>query len=183
MKWNQGVHNEMVYFTGNIPSGTYDQDRLANLSLGFAAFDIGDGYTCFDPKAGHEFSVVAGLTYSLPNSFLQYQNGIDFHIDWAASKFVTKTVQIGVVGYFLQQITDDSGPGAVLGGFRGRTVGIGPQIGFVFPKPFEGYQGYLNLKAYKDLETENRPNGWSSWLTFAVSAAPPEPAGKRGWHK
>jgi hypothetical protein len=38
---------------------------------------------------------------------------------------------------------------------------VGPQIGFIFPKLFEVYQGYLNLKAYKDLETENRPSGWS----------------------
>ena len=66
LKWNQGVHNEMVYITGNIPSGTYDSGRLANLSLGFAAIDAGAGYTYFDPKAGNEFSVVAGLTYSAP---------------------------------------------------------------------------------------------------------------------
>jgi hypothetical protein len=37
LKWNQGVHNEMVYITGNIPSGTYDSNRLANLSFGFPA--------------------------------------------------------------------------------------------------------------------------------------------------
>lgn len=174
LKWNQGVHNEMVYITGNIPSGTYDANRLANLSFGFVAFDIGGGYTYFDPKAGNEFSVVAGLTYSLPNSYLQYQNGIDFHVDWGASKFLTKTFQIGLVGYYFQQITDDSGPGATLGGFRGMTVGIGPQVGFIFPNLFEGYQGYLNLKAYKDLEVQNRPQGWSSWVTFSI--APELPA-------
>ncbi len=175
LKWNQGVNNEMVYITGNIPSGTYDPNRLANLSLGFAAIDAGGGYTYFDPKAGNEFSVVAGLTYSLTNPYLQYQNGIDFHVDWAASKFVSKTVQIGIVGYFFQQITDDSGPGASLGGFRGRTVGIGPQIGFLFPNLFEGYQGYLNLRGYRDLETENRPSGYSTWATFSIAPAAPEP--------
>jgi hypothetical protein len=175
LKWNQGVHNEMVYVSGNIPSGTYDPGRLANLSFGFAAFDAGGGYTYFDPKAGNEFSVVAGLTYSLPNPDLQYQNGIDFHLDWAASKFLTKTVQVGLAGYYFQQITDDRGPGAVLGGFRGMSVGIGPQLGFLLPNLLEGYQGYLNLKAYKDLETENRPNGWSSWVTFQISPQAPEP--------
>jgi hypothetical protein len=175
LKWNQGVNNEMIYVTGNIPSGTYDPNRLANLSLGFAAFDVGGGYTYFDTKAGNEFSVVAGLTYSLPNTYLQYQNGIDFHVDWAASKFVSKTLQIGIVGYYFQQITDDHGPGAVLGGFRGMTVGIGPQIGFLFPKLFAGYQGYLNFKGYRDLETENRPSGWSTWATFSISPAAPEP--------
>ena len=178
LKWNQGVHNEMVYVTGNIPSGTYDPNRLANLNLGFVGWDAGAGYTNFDPKAGHEFSVVGGFTYSLPNPYLQYQNGIDFHVDWAASQFLSKTFQVGVAGYFYQQITDDTGPGAKLGGFRGRAIGIGPQVGFIFPRLFEGYSGYLNIRGYKDLEVENRANTWSTWVTFAVSPAPPEPPSK-----
>lgn len=175
LKWNQGVNNEMVYVTGNIPSGTYDPNRLANLNLGFPAVDAGVGYTYLDPKSGHEFSVVGGLTYSAMNPYLQYQNGIDFHVDWAASQFISKNVHVGVAGYFYQQITDDSGPGAKLGGFRGKAIGIGPQIGFIIPLS-EGYQGYLNLRGYKDLEVENRASTWSTWVTFAVSAAPPEPA-------
>jgi len=177
LKWNQGVHNEMVYITGNIPSGTYDPSRLANLNLGFVAWDVGGGYTYFDPKTGHEFSAVAGVTYNLMNPHLQYQNGIDFHVDWAASQFLSKNFQIGVVGYFYQQLTDDSGPGAKLGGFRGRAIGIGPEIGFIIPMS-DGYQGYLNIKGYKDVEVENRASTWSTWVTFAVSAAPPEPASK-----
>jgi hypothetical protein len=73
LKWNQGVHNEMIYVTGNIPSGTYDPNRLSNLSFGFTAVDFGAGYTYLDPKSGREFSIVGGLTYSGMNSALQYQ--------------------------------------------------------------------------------------------------------------
>jgi hypothetical protein len=175
LKWNQGVNNEMVYFLGNIPSGTYDPSRLANLNLGFVAWDAGAGYTYFDQKTGHEFSAVGGFTYSLMNPFLQYQNGIDFHLDWAASQFVSKNVQIGLAGYLYQQVTGDSGPGAKLGPFLGRAVGIGPQIGFIIPISKE-YQGYLNVRGYKDVEVENRANTWSTWVTFAISPAPPEPA-------
>jgi len=112
LKWNQGVNNEMVYITGNIPSGTYDPNRLENLSLGYVAWDAGAGYTYLDTKTGHEFSVVGGFTYSLMNPDLQYQNGIDFHVDWAASQFVSKNVHIGLAGYLYQQVTDDSGPSA-----------------------------------------------------------------------
>ena len=71
LRWNQGVNNEMVYITGNIPSGTYDPGRLANLSFGFVAFDVGGAYTYLNPQTGHEFSVAAGVTYSLPNPDLQ----------------------------------------------------------------------------------------------------------------
>ena len=181
LKWNQGVHNEMVYVTGNIPSGTYDSTRLANLSFGFVAVDGGVGYTYLD-KSGHEFSAVGGLTYSFMNCDLQYQNGIDFHLDWGASQFVSKNVQIGLVGYYFQQITGDSGPGAKLGDFSGRVLGIGPQIGFLFPVG-EGYQGYLNVKAYKDFAAENRPEGYTAWVTLAISPAPPEAPKRPSIHK
>jgi hypothetical protein len=173
LKWNQGVHNEMVYVAGNIPSGTYDSSRLANLSLGYVAYDAGAGYTYLDPKTGHEFTVVGGMTYSLMNPALQYQNGIDFHLDWGASQFVSKNVHLGLVGYYYQQLTGDSGPGAKLGPFKGRAVGIGPQIGFIFPIS-EAYQGYLNIKGYKDVEVENRAQGWTAWVSFAISPAAPE---------
>jgi hypothetical protein len=172
LKWNQGVHNEMIYVSGNIPSGTYDSNRLANLSFGFTAVDFGAGYTYFDPKAGHEFSVVGGFTYSGMNNALQYQNGMDFHVDWAASQFLSKTMHVGLVGYYLQQITGDSGAGATLGEFKGRVFGLGPQVGFIIPLS-EDYQAYLNLKAYKDIAAENRPEGYTAWLTFSVSSAPP----------
>jgi hypothetical protein len=174
LKWNQGVHNEMIYFTGNIPSGTYDSTRLANLSFGFVAVDGGAGYTYFDPKTGHEFSVVGGLTYSFINPDTQYQNGVDFHMDWAASQFVSKNVQLGLAGYFFQQLTGDSGSGAKLGDFKGRVAGVGPQIGFLFPLGQE-HQGYLNLKAYKDFAAENRPEGYTAWVTLAITPAAPEP--------
>jgi hypothetical protein len=172
LKWNQGVHNTMVYFMGNIPNGTFDVNRLANLSLGFAALDAGAGYTYLNPQTGHEFSAVAGLTYSFINPDTQYRNGIDFHLDWGASQFVSKTVHIGLVGYFYQQLTGDSGAGAVLGDFKGRTLGIGPQIGFIF-SAWEGYQGYLNVKGYKDFATENRVPSTTVWVTLAFSPAAP----------
>ena len=173
LKWNQGVHNEMVYITGNIPSGTYDPTRLANLNLGFVGYDVGAGYTYLDPKTGHEFSAVGGVTYSMMNPFLQYQNGIDFHLDWAASQFISKSVHVGVAGYFYQQLTGDSGPGAVLGDFKGRAIGIGPQIGFLIPISAD-YQGYLNLRGYRDIEVENRAKTWTAFVTFAVSPKAPE---------
>lgn len=172
LKWNQGVHNEMVYIAGNIPSGTYDSSRLANLSFGFTAVDVGAGYTYLNPHTGHEFSLVGGVTYSGANSALQYQNGIDAHLDWAASQFISKSVHIGVAGYYFQQLTGDSGPGAKLGDFKGMAVGFGPQIGFLFP--VGDLQGYLNVKGYGDLETQNRPKGWSTWVSFVLSPKAPE---------
>jgi hypothetical protein len=171
LKWNAGVHNFMTYLTGDIPVGAYDPARLANLGIGHAAIDGGGGYTYFNPAAGHEFSAVAGFTYNFKNQDTQYQNGIDFHIDWGASQFLSKQVFVGLVGYAYQQVTDDFGQHPALGGFRSRVVGIGPQIGYLFP--VGDLQGYLNLKGYGEFDAANRPAGWNTWLTFSISPMAP----------
>jgi hypothetical protein len=117
--------------------------------------------------------VGGGLTYSGMNHDLQYQNGIDFHLDWGASHFLSKNFKISMAGYYFQQITGESGPGATLGDFKGRVLGIGPQVGFLFPLSKE-HQGYVNLKAYRDFAAANRPEGYTAWVTFAISPAAPE---------
>jgi hypothetical protein len=174
LKWNMGVNNLMVYGTGNIPIGDYDPNRLANLGLGHGSMDFGGGYTYFNPQTGNEFSWVAGMTYNFNNAHTQYQNGIDYHFDWGASHFFTKQIQVGLVGYYFQQVSDDFGAPASLGGFRSRVAGAGPQIGYIFP--IGDMQGYINLKGYKEFAAQNRPEGWNTWLTFAISPAPPEAA-------
>ena len=175
LKWNEGVHNYLAYISGNIQAGRYDPSRLANLGLGHQAFDAGGGYTYFNPQTGYEFSSVVGFTYNLENNETNYQSGIDMHWDWGASRFLTKEWQIGLVGYAYQQLTCDSGSGDRVGCFKSRVLGIGPQIGHVF-KVSEGYQGYVNLKGYKEFAAEHRPEGWNVWLTLAISPAAPEPA-------
>jgi hypothetical protein len=42
----------------------------------------------------------------------------------------------------------------MLGGFRSRMFGIGPQFGYLFP--VGDMQGYLNLKAHAEFAAENR---------------------------
>ena len=53
--WNKGVHNWMTYVTGDIPIGSYDSTRLANVGIGHAAMDAGGAYTYFNPTTGVEF--------------------------------------------------------------------------------------------------------------------------------
>jgi hypothetical protein len=172
LKWNSGVNNFMVYATGDIPVGDYNSNRLANIGLGHGAIDLGGGYTYFNPATGNEFSSVAGFTYNFKNPDTQYQSGIDFHLDWGASHFLSKQVFVGLVGYAYQQITDDFGQLPILGGFRSRVYGLGPQIGYIFP--VGDLQGFLGVKGYGEFANSNRPSGWNTWLTFAISETAPK---------
>jgi hypothetical protein len=174
LRWNHGVHNWMTYVTGDIPVGAYDSKRLANLGIGHGAIDAGGGYTYFNPQTGHEFSAVLGFTYNFENESTDYQNGVDMHLDWGASQFLTKQLQLGLVGYAYKQISCDSGTGDRVGCFESQVFGVGPQIGYIIP--LGELQGYVNLKGYKEFEAEHRPEGWNVWLTFVLSPAAPSAA-------
>jgi hypothetical protein len=171
VRWNAGVNNYMTYLTGDIPVGKYDSTDLANLGAGHGAIDGGAGYTYFDPKAGNEFSATFGLTGNFKNQSTGYTNGVDSHLDVGLSKFVSKQLQIGLVGYYFQQVTADSGCAPILCPFKSRVAGLGPQIGYLFP--VGGMQGYLNLKGYKEFDAEDRPQGWNACVTFVLSPAAP----------
>jgi hypothetical protein len=169
LRWNNGVNNFMIYGTGDIPVGAYESTRLANLGIGHGAADGGAGYTYLNPAKGQEFSAVAGLTYNLENLSTNYQNGVDFHLDWAASQFLSKQVFIGPVGYVYDQLSCDSGFGDRVGCFESRVIGIGPQIGYLFP--VGKMQGYLNFKVYGEFDAAARPSGWNAWISFVLSPA------------
>ena len=63
-------------------------DRIVNLGRGHGALDNGFGYTYFNEATGLEFSAVSGLTYNFTNPSTDYQNGIDWHVDLEASRFL-----------------------------------------------------------------------------------------------
>ena len=174
LRWNNGVHNFMVYGTGDIPVGAYDPTRLANLGIGHGAIDGGLAYTYFNPQSGFEASATTGFTFNFENPDTNYTNGVDWHLDWGMSQFLSKQFFIGAVGYFYNQITADSGQAAFLGSNESRVMGVGPQIGYIFPIS-EQTQGYLNLKGYYEFNSYRRLEGWNLWLTFAISPAAPAP--------
>jgi hypothetical protein len=173
LKWNQGVNNYMVYGTGDIPVGDYDETRLANLGLGHGAIDGGVGYTYLNPANKLEFSAVVGMTYNLENPHTRYQSGLDLHLDAGASYFLTQQLNVGAVGYYFRQVTGDRGLGATLGPFEGRVAGIGPQLNYFFPVT-DKIQGVVSVKAYWEFAAQNRPDGWNTWLTVAFTPASPK---------
>ena len=166
LKWHDGVHNWMTYVMGDIPTGAYQVGRLANLGLNHYALDAGGGYTYLDATKGHELSAVAGVTYNFENSDTDYRNGVDSHLDWAASQFLNEQLHVGLSGYVYYQLTGDSGAGAALGDNKSRVYGAGPQIGYFFPVGKS--KGYVNLRANWEWGAENRPEGWNTYLTLSL---------------
>lgn len=168
LKWAVGPHNVMAYVMPSVPIGAYDPNRIAGLGLGHWALDGGLGYT-FMSESGLEFSISAGLTHNFINPYTQYQSGLDGHVDWGASYSPTESFYFGPVGYFYRQLSDDSGPGARLGGFRSKVAAVGGQLGYGFA--LGNVQIDLSLRGYKEFDADNRPEGWNVWFTVGLSRA------------
>jgi hypothetical protein len=50
-----------------------------------------------------------------------------------------------------------------------RVASVRAQLGYIIP--MGDVQGYVNVKTYKELESEHRPEGWNVWLTLALTPA------------
>ena len=166
LTWNQGNNNFKTYITGDIPIGTYNSTSLSSIGIGHAAMDAGGGYTYLNNTTGLEFSSVVGATYNWMNNQTNYKNGIDSHLDWSLSQFVSQNWQVGIAGYVYYQLTADSGSGARLGAFKSQVTAIGPQVGYLFN--IGKKQAYINLRAYKEFWAQNRVEGYAMISTISI---------------
>lgn len=116
-------------FTIWAPTGEYDPNRLASLSLNNWTFIPGVAYTKIFPKSEIELDGIWQLQFYTENPATDYQNGILSDMEFMAVKRFNNVFGIGVIFSWIDQFSDDSGTTADrLNGFSGHAFGIGPII-------------------------------------------------------
>lgn len=168
--WSDSDKNHyMTYLTGNIPVGTYNSNNLANLGLGHAAVDAGGAYTYTNRETQWEGSAVLGFTNNFKNYATNYKSGIDSHLDFAISKGITRELSAGIAGYVYYQLTADGGSGDTIGPYKGRVLGLGPEVGYLFSLGGNGTpMTYLNIRGYKESWVENRTGGYAMFAVLTL---------------
>jgi hypothetical protein len=152
--WHNGPFHWNIGSILNIPVGQYDAGQLVNMGFNRWIIDVTAGFTYFDPKKGIEITVTPGVTFNGKNSDTNYRTGTEFHVDLTAMAHISKQFAIGVGAYHYEQLTGDSGAGAVLGGFKGQVTGIGPVLSYNFHlgnRPIS-----TKLRYFEDFSAENR---------------------------
>lgn len=166
VSWNLGGNVHVATGpTVNIPIGQYREDQLANLSFHRWVLDWSAALTWHDDKAGWDISTKAGLTFNGTNHFTDYNTGTEFHLEGSVEKIFSKAFSAGVQGYHFQQITGDSGSGAVLGPFKGRVSALGVTAAY----SFEAGHTPITIRGrfFKEFGAQNRvDNGTSIFLSF-----------------
>jgi len=164
--WSNGTHSWMAFLMGNIPVGSYNPDRYAEIGLGHWAADLGGAYTYASEASGLEFSATLGFTYNWKNADTQYQSGIDAHLDLGASKALSHGTTVGLVAYVYHQLTADSGPGAVWGPFCSSAAALGAQVGHTFT--LGGTPVNVNLRGYYDVQAAHRVQGYTVYVVASI---------------
>jgi len=84
--------------------------------------------TWANAPTGTAISIAPGIMVNTENDETDYKTGTEFHLDFVINQFLSKSVAVGIRGYYYKQITGDSGSGAVLGDFKSESYGIGPGV-------------------------------------------------------
>lgn len=173
--WHSGNFHWQLGLSGVIPSGSYVAGQLSNASLNRRALDVFGALTWLDPAIGVDLSMAMGITFNQANPATDYKTGNEFHLEWAATKYLTKEFTIGLVGYYYQQLTADSGSGARLGPFEGQVVALGGSIGYTFE--IGKIPLSTRIKVYREFSAVNRMEGTAGFFTVSLplSAATAQP--------
>jgi hypothetical protein len=169
--WHAGYNNWNVALTGTIPTGTYNPNSIAFLSLHRPSIDVKGAYTYFDPKSGLEVSGVAGMTFNYINTDTNYQTGDEFHFEWDINEHLPSGFSLGVGGYVYDQVTGDSGSGDRVGPFEGQVVAVGPLVGYTF-KIAEVVPVNLDVKWFREFDVRNRFTGDAVFGSISLPLVP-----------
>ena len=162
--------------TVSVPIGRYREGKLANLSFHRWIVDVSTAVTWHDAEAGWDVSGKAGLTFNGTNNFTNYNTGTEFHLEGAVERNFSPAISVGVQAFHFQQLSGDSGEGAVLGPFKGRVTAIGATAAYNFQ--LGKTPATLRLRLFEEFNVKNRLEGHSGLLslTFPISMKMPSAA-------
>jgi hypothetical protein len=151
------------------PTGDYDKGRLANVGKNYWTFEPAVSLSYISSKIGLELTAFAGMDFNTENHKTDYQTGTQFHLDFTAAEHLPLfggVIGVGANFFYYQQISGDSGSGAILGDFKGRTVGIGPVLSYmtkIWKKDLVS-----EVKWLPEIEVKNRFKGDYIWFKLGM---------------
>ena len=169
--WKRDAWQYSAYLSVYAPTGKYELGALANTGLNYWKFEPGASVSYSNEETGFNWSLFGGVTFNTRNQDTDYQSGSVVHLDTSVQQIFPAGpgfLTLGAVGWYYQQVNGDSGSGATLGDTKGRSLGIGPAVGYLLPMGEEG-SDLLAIEArwLPELDTRNRIEGDYLWLKLA----------------
>ncbi|WP_295443844.1 transporter [uncultured Thiodictyon sp.] len=165
LAWQTGFWQLSATLPVYAPTGEYRKGRLANPGLNYWTFDPTLGVSYNNDKSGLNAALYLGLGMNTENRDTRYRSGSTLHLDASIQQLLPLGpgfLGIGAEAFYLEQVTADSGAGARLGHFQGRTAGVGPVLSYILPRGPKTFAA--ELRWLPELHVSNRLTGDYVWL-------------------
>lgn len=148
----------VAVFDVTAPTGSYDEDEIANIGRNHWAMQAVYGVSRID-NAGLNYGLKSMWTYNFENSATDYKDGQELIFDYALGWGLGNGFIAGVGGYFYQQITDDQQNGDTVDDARGRAFAVGPDVRYDSGKGW-----FISAKYSREMAVRNRAEGDALWI-------------------
>jgi hypothetical protein len=152
------------------PTGSYEKGKLANVGKNYWTFEPLVSFSYMSSKIGLEASAYAGIDFNTKNTATEYQSGTQFHVDFTIAEHLPLfggIIGIGANGFYYQQVSGDSGSGAILGSFKGQMLGVGPVLSYITKVWRKDLAA--EVKWLPEMDVKRRLKGDYIWFKLAMA--------------
>src|ERR1035437_1369786 len=143
------------------PTGDFSMTAPTRAGVGYWTEMLTAGATWYPDQAKRwALSVLNRYEFSQEQRETHITPGQAYTVEGGLSYGVTKTVDVGAIGYYQQQVTIDSGTGA--SHERDRVAGMAPKISFFSPPAMLG----VSVRYAYEFMAESRLQGHTATLTI-----------------
>lgn len=146
------------------PTGQYDKTKPASAGQDFWTTMITFGVTrYFDTAKTWSFSILDRYEINSEKSETKVKPGQDFLFEWGLAKNVRKFWDFGLSGYYLWQVTGDSGADVYWDTkVHDRVFSLGPEASVFIMKA----KAFLSLRTQWEFAARDRTEGHITTITF-----------------
>ena len=158
LSWNLGQFDLAAGYAFWAPTGDFKVGQPDLISKGYWSHMLTAGGTWhIDEAKTWAFSILNRYEFAHEQKDTHIDPGQVYTVEWGLSKSVTKTIDVGCVGYCQRQTTlDSSSP------LLDRVVGVGPEVSAFWP----GLGLFTSLRWNFEFGAQDRPEGQRVTLTL-----------------
>ncbi|HEX7091876.1 MAG TPA: transporter [Longimicrobiales bacterium] len=160
------------------PTGRFEPRGREGVGRGFWSHQFSLGGAVFSsPQRQIRASALLSYDLNLRKRGIDIRRGNTLQIQGGAGVRFARIADIGIAGFALWQVTDDSGADIppMLRGARDRVYGLGPEVDVLIP----ALRARLEMRAEWDFGVRSRPQGRILVAGLTVALWQPEPPGPR----
>ena len=164
LSWHGARYDAAVGLGFYAPVGQYDVTKPASAGQDFWTTMLTFGSTFYlDANRAWSVSALGRYEINSEKSDTSVKPGQDFLFEWGLARNVNKIWDIGMSGYCLWQVTDDSGSDVTWdAGVHDEVYALGPEVSvFIMPA-----KAFLSVRALWEFGASDRSEGSTATITF-----------------